>query len=180
MAHCHHPHHHHEAPPCGHHCHGGRVELIGRLCLTCRVTDHHGHVSYYDIEQGKTYVIEAVSATKGRCQFTGKIVDFDTVKGVEKILTPPHVVNIGAIIVDYSTDYEAKLIRIGVENIVKIMPIETIDCIDKDDQCCCKEEYCIDDPFADQYLEKSVQAAEDDYYSKDSGDTMTTDNIATF
>lgn len=130
-------HHHH------HPCPGGRTEIVGRIELNVKYIDHHGHTRYFPLRQGEMYYIEALSQTKGICTFTGKIIDFDTVKGIEKILEPPHMVNVGAIIVDHSTDYDAKIIRIGVENIIKIAPLETPDNIDPVD----KDNYYIENPF---------------------------------
>ena len=134
------------------HPHGGRVSINGQIKLSCRYVDHHGHVSQFDLVQGEMYMIEAISQTKGKCTYACKLVDFDTVKGIEKILTAPHIVSVGALIVDYSTNYEAKLIRIGVENIISIRPMKSLDQVESDDA----ETYFISDPFAENKLNKSV------------------------
>lgn len=150
-----HPHHY---GPC-HPCPGGRVEIMGQIQLNVRYVDHHGHVKYFPIKQGEMYYIEALSSTKGLCTFMGKIVDFDSVKGVERILQPPHTVDVGALIVDYSTDYEAKIIRIGVENITKITPLESVNHIDP----CGRDTFFIDDPFAHQKLDENTAEAEEEF-----------------
>lgn len=151
----HHGQHPHHYGPC-HPCPGGRVGIIGQIELTVRYVDHHGHVRYFPIKQGEMYCIEALSSTKGICTFMGKVVDFDSIKGIERILKPPHSVDVGAIIVDYSTDYEAKIIRIGVENITKITPLESIDHVTP----CGKDTFFIDDPFAQHELDENTAEAE--------------------
>ncbi len=136
---------------------GGRVKLTGQIKLTCNYVDAHGHTRSFDIETGKYYVIEALSQTKGVCTITGKVVDFDSVKGIEKILTAPHIIEIGAIIVDYSTDYQANVVRIGVENILSITPMETVDDTTSTDT---EETYIINDPFSENQLDENTSAAE--------------------
>lgn len=135
---------------------GGKVRINGQIKLTCTYVDHHGHTRNFDIETGKMYLIEAISSTKGLCTFSGKITDFDTVKGIENILTAPHTVSIGAIIVDYSTDYESKVIRIGVENITSIRPMESVE----DVESTTPNTYFIDDPFAENQLSEAISTAE--------------------
>ena len=149
-------------PPCPHPCppppYFGKVGIIGKLVLSVKYIDAHGHTQYFDIVPGETYIIEAVSQVKGRCKFTGRIVDFDTKRGTEQVLTAPHIVDISAIIVDYSDDYEAKVIKVGVDNIISIKPIEKIESACPNEFC--PEEYYIDDPFANQSLEYSISKAE--------------------
>ena len=157
-----HPHHHglHHPVP------GGRTEITGRIELNVRYIDHHGHTKYFTLKQGEMYYIKAISQTKGICTFTGKIIDFDTVKGIEKILEPPHMVKIGAIIVDHSTDYEAKRIRIGVENIIEILPIETPDTIDS----CNKEDYFINNPFIENNTDSEIDSRENTIITEEIND----------
>lgn len=164
-SHPHHPDHRPHCHNCGS-CPGGRIEIVGRLVLTVKYIDHYGHTQYFDIEKGKTYIIEAISQSKGRCTFTGRIIDFDSVKGIEKILTPPNVVDIGAIIVDYSTDYESKQVKIGIDNIVKISPIDDMDCISIPDS---REDFIINDPFADKNLEDATTELECQFFNKNRG-----------
>ena len=147
-----HPHHPH---------HYGKVGIIGRLVLSVKFIDHHGHVQYFDIDPTKTYAIEAISQTKGKCVFAGRIVDFDSAKGIEKIMTPPHIIDIASIVVDYSDDYQAKLIRIGVDNIISIKPIEKIE--DVNPRMFCPDECYIDDPFAQQQVYYNTSQAENLY-----------------
>lgn len=153
------PYHHHDGHHHHHHCPGGRVKIIGNIALNVKTVDHHGHTRYFPIVQGEMYYIEALSPTKGKCTFMGRIVDFDSVKGIENILQPPHVIDIGAIIVDYSTDYKADVIRIGVENIIQIKPMETIDKVDSHG----KDEFFIHDPFSKHKLDQDTAAAEEDF-----------------
>lgn len=143
--------------PCDYHCPPhphGRVKIDGVIQLKCRFVDHHGHTRFFDIVPGQMYEIDAFSASKGMCHFIGKVVDFDSVKGIEKILEAPHAVEVGAIIVDCSDDYEAKLIKIRIENIEKIIPVETIDNINP----MCRNNYIINDPFAQLNQEDSNNA----------------------
>lgn len=140
---------------------GGKVDITGQIKLNCRYIDHHGHTKTFELEQGKMYMIEAISSTKGLVTFAGKIVDFDSVKGIEKILTAPHIISVGAIIVDYSTDYEAKIIRIGVDNIVSIMPMENVDQVESTTP----DTYFVSDPFAENQLDENTSNAE---YNADS------------
>ena len=146
------PHHHHGP------CPGGRVKVTGKIELNVEYIDHHGHTRRFPLKQGEMYYIEALSQTKGVCTFIGKIVDFDTVKGIERILEPPHTVSVGALIVDYSTDYEAKIIRIGLDNIIKITPLETPDQVEST----YKDHYIIDDPFSEKELEDSIEDMKDE------------------
>lgn len=153
------PHHdHHPCHPHDTHYHCGKVGIIGKLVLKVKYIDHHGHTQYFDIVEGETYIIEAISQTKGRCKFAGRIVDFDSSKGVEKILSAPHVIDIGSIIVDYSNDYESKLIRIRVDNLISIKPIENCDYTCPNDYR--PDDHYIKDPFADQILNCSIEKAE--------------------
>ena len=126
-------------PPCPHHhppCpppppprpyYHGKVGIIGRTVLTVRYIDHHGHVQVFDIQDGETYEIKAVSQTRGICTFAGRIIDFECTKGIEKLINKPHEIDVTAIIVDYSDAYESKLLRIGIENIISIKPIRCFD-----------------------------------------------------
>ena len=75
---------------------------------------------------------------------------------LKEFLNLPHSVDVGAIIVDYSTDYEAKIIRIGVENITKITPLESIDHVTPYG----KDTFFIDDPFAQHELDENTAEAE--------------------
>lgn len=135
----HHCHHHHHCPP------RGRVKITGQIVLLVDMIDHHGHIRKVAIEENKKYYIEAVSQTKGRCTFVGKVIDFDAVTGVENILQKPHNVKVGALIVDYSTEYESKVIRINVGNIIAIRPVEPVY---DEDEAYDPEDFIIDDPFA--------------------------------
>ena len=166
--HCHNNHNCHSCtankPPvntCYHPRPGGKVTINGQIKLSCQYVDHHGHTTSFDIIQGNMYMIEAISQTKGLCTFAGKIVDFDTVKGIEKILDAPHIVNVGAIIVDYSTDYDAKIIRIGVDNIISIKPMQSVDQVESTTP----DTYFISDPFAENQLDENTSNAE---YNADS------------
>lgn len=105
----------------------GKVGIIGRTVLTVRYIDHHGHVQVFDIQDGETYEIKAVSQTRGICTFAGRIIDFECTKGIEKLINKPHEIDVTAIIVDYSDAYESKLLRIGIENIISIKPIRCFD-----------------------------------------------------
>lgn len=172
-----HPHHPgHMLPPPPHHpgcCHhGGKVKLLGRLVVTVKFIDSFGHTSLFDIEEGKVYIIKAISSTKGLCKFTGRIVDFDSVKGVEKILDPPHIVSIGSIIVDYSSDYGSNIIKINTENIVEIRPVTSVECCDdiRPGNCC--DEYHVDDPFADKKFDEGIKELQDNYYENNSIDNF--------
>ena len=164
------PHHHHECPPppphpgCCHHY--GKVGIVGKLVLKTKVIDRHGHVKYFDIEEGRTYVIEAISQTKGRCKFTGRIVDFETGKGgTQSVLDPPHEVDISSIIVDYSDNYEAKLIRIGVDNIIDIRPVEKIEDVNPREYR--RDDNFINDPFVGQNLSYSIEQSEKELNDND-------------
>lgn len=165
------PHHHHDCPPPPphhhDHCHHyGKVGIVGKLVLKTKVTDRHGHVKYFDIEEGRTYVIEAISQTKGRCKFTGRIVDFETGKGgTQSVLDPPHEVNVSSIIVDYSDNYEAKLIRIGVDNIIDIRPVEKIEDVNPREYR--REDNFINDPFVGQTLSYAIEQSEKEYDNND-------------
>lgn len=150
------PHIHHHCHPCEP-CPGGRVEIIGRLVLTVKFIDHHGHIEYFDIIPGKTYMIKARSATKGDCDFIGKIVDFDCIKGVESVLEAPHTVDVGAIIVDTSDDYHSKIVRINMKNIIKILPIDNMNCPMKPPDY---DDYFIEDPFSEKKLDDNVKDLE--------------------
>lgn len=105
----------------------GKVGIVGRTVLTVRYIDHHGHVQQFDVHDGETYEIKAISQTKGICTFAGRIIDFECSKGIEKLIDKPHIINVTAIIVDYSDAYESKLLRIGIENIISIKPIRVFD-----------------------------------------------------
>ena len=150
----------HPYPPPPHHPHPhyhGKVGIIGRTVLTVRYIDCHGHVQTFDIHDNETYEIKAVSQTRGVCTFAGRIIDFECSKGIEKLIDKPHMINVTAIIVDYSDAYESKLLRIGIENIVSIKPIKCFDgMMNKEfdylpsSECHhhkCHDEYHIEDPF---------------------------------
>lgn len=154
-------------PPPHHHCHPhyhGKVGIIGRTVLTVRYVDCHGHVQTFDIHENETYEIKAVSQTRGVCTFAARIIDFECSKGIEKLIDKPHMIDVTAIIVDYSDAYESKLLRIGIENIISIKPVKCFDGMIPDfvPQCPepvspphhCEynpsgyEEYVINDPFS--------------------------------
>lgn len=154
-------------PPCRPEpCYHGKVGIVGRTVLTVRYVDHHGHVQQFDIHEGETYEIKAISQTKGVCTFAGRIIDFECNKGIEKLINKPHMINVSAIIVDYSDAYESKLLRIGIENIISIKPIRCFDGVPGfvpetpepispppcPDHCrpTGYEEYVINDPFANE------------------------------
>lgn len=101
----------------------GRVSVVGHTVLTVKYVDNHGHYQTFDIRDGETYEITAISSTRGVCTFAGRIVDFECNKGIEKLLDKPHEIAISALIVDYSDAYESKLLRIYINNIVGINPI---------------------------------------------------------
>jgi len=101
----------------------GKVSIVGRTVLTVRHTDCHGHVEEFDIKENATYEIKAASQTRGVVTFSGRVVDFECAAGIEKLVDKPHIVNVTAIIVDYSDNYESKLIRIGIDNIISMRPI---------------------------------------------------------
>lgn len=137
----------------------GKVNIIGRTVLTVRFVDCHGHVQSFDIHEGETYEIKAVSQSRGVCTFSGRIIDFECTKGIEKLIDKPHVIDVSAIIVDYSDAYESKLLRIGIDNIISLRPIT---CFDGLEHCDfdylppsppppkpphCRDEYNIHDPF---------------------------------
>lgn len=152
----------HKPGPCYH----GKVGIIGRTVLSVRYVDCHGHVQQFDVHDGETYEIKAISQTKGICKFAGRIVDFECATGIEKLIDKPHIINVTAIIVDYSDAYESKLIRIGIENIISIKPIRVFDgvfpdfvppqspepiappCHDYDCYPAVPDEYVINDPFS--------------------------------
>lgn len=101
----------------------GKVSIVGRTVLTVRYVDCHGHVESFDIEQNKTYDIKAASQTRGVVTFAGRVIDFECAAGIEKLVNAPHEINVTAIIVDYSDNYQSKLIRIGIDNIISMKPI---------------------------------------------------------
>lgn len=142
----------------------GKVSIIGRTVLSVRYVDCHGHVQTFDIRENETYEIKAVSQTKGICTFAARVIDFECSKGIEKLIDKPHIINVTAIIVDYSDAYESKLMRIGIDNIISIKPVNCFDGIvpseeydylpppmipDEIKPCGCPEEYNIYDPFID-------------------------------
>lgn len=149
------PHH----PPHPHY--HGKVGIVGRTVLSVKYIDCHGHVQIFDIHDGETYEIKAVSQTKGICTFAGRIIDFECSKGIEKLIDKPHMINVTAIIVDYSDAYESKVLRIGIDNIISIKPVHCFDdmrdiippqCIEPISPPPCHhhtgyEEYVINDPF---------------------------------
>ena len=154
-----HPHHH-----CHPHYHG-KVGIVGRTVLSVRYVDCHGHVQTFDIHENETYEIKAVSQTRGVCTFAARIIDFECSKGIEKLIDKPHMIDVTAIIVDYSDAYESKLLRIGIENIISIKPVKCFDGMIPDfvppqcpepvsppHHCECNpsgyEEYVINDPFS--------------------------------
>lgn len=120
----------HPCPPCPPppkpHYHG-KVSVVGRTVLTVKYIDCHGHYQTFDIRDGETYEIKAVSSTRGICTFAGRIVDFECNKGIEKLIDKPHEITISALIVDYSDAYESKLLRLYVNNIISIKPIVYFD-----------------------------------------------------
>lgn len=152
------PHPHPCPPPCPPpkpHYHG-KVSVVGRTVLTVKYVDRHGHYQTFDIRDGETYEITAVSSTRGICTFAGRIVDFECNKGIEKLLDKPHEITISALIVDYSDAYESKLLRIYINNIIGIKPIRCFEdntCIGHyHHECNCDDESCcpqipIIDPF---------------------------------
>jgi hypothetical protein len=105
----------------------GKVSVTGRTVLTVKYLDRHNYYQTFDIRDGETYEITAVSSTRGICKFAGRIVDFECNKGIEKLLDKPHEITISALIVDYSDAYESKLIRMYTNNIVSIKPIKCFD-----------------------------------------------------
>lgn len=132
-------------PPVPHY--HGKVSVVGRTVLTVKYVDHHGHYQTFDIRDGETYEIKAVSSTRGICTFAGRIVDFECNKGIEKLIDKPHEITISALIVDYSDAYESKLLRLFVNNIISIKPIicfdgrmdyptHDCDCHDRDPRPC--------------------------------------------
>ena len=170
------PNHHHDHFHKHHHAYGpcpsGRIDIIGKLVLQIKYVNIHGHVQYFDIEPGRSYLIEARSAKKGKCSFIGKIIDFDSVKGVEDILEAPHQVDVGALIVDTSSDYESAVYRINVKNIIKIVPVDSINhCHNHLDY----SNYFIQDPFAEKKLEDQIKADEEENNNTDPGSDETTD-----
>ena len=123
------PPHPHPCPP-HHHCHPhyhGKVGIVGRTVLSVRYVDCHGHVQTFDLHENETYEIKAVSQTRGVCTFAARIIDFECSKGIEKLIDKPHMIDVTAIIVDYSDAYESKLLRIGIENIISIKPVRLFD-----------------------------------------------------
>lgn len=122
------PPHPHPCPPCSPKPHyHGKVSVVGRTVLTVKYVDRHGHYQTFDIRDGETYEITAVSSTRGICTFAGRVIDFECNKGIEKLLDKPHEIQISALIVDYSDAYESKLLRIYVNNIIGIKPIRCFD-----------------------------------------------------
>ena len=134
------PHPHPCPPPPPHPHYHGKVSVVGRTVLTVKYVDRHGHYQTFDIKDGETYEITAVSETRGICTFAGRIVDFECNKGIEKLLDKPHEITISALIVDYSDAYESKLLRIYVNNIIGIKPIKCFD--GKMDYPVCDDEPC--------------------------------------
>lgn len=123
-------------PPCYHHNHQkyqckpnyhGKINIIGRTVLTVKYINKHGHYQTFDIKDGETYEITAISPTKGICTFTGRIVDFECNKGIEKLIDKPHEITVSALIIDYSNAYESKLLRLYINNIIGIKPIKCFD-----------------------------------------------------
>ena len=136
------PHPHPCPPPPPHPHYHGKVSVIGRTVLTVKYVDHHGHYQTFDIRDGETYEITAVSSTRGICTFAGRIVDFECNKGIEKLLDKPHEISISALIVDYSDAYESKLLRIYINNIISIKPIRCFDGeMNYPTKDCCPEEH---------------------------------------
>lgn len=146
------PHHCHDFKP----CFDDRVDIVGKLTLSIKCTNHCGHVSYLNIIPGKTYLIEARSKIKGKCTFIGKIIDFDSYNGTESILEPPHEIDINSIVVDCSDDYDAKIIRINVKNLINIVPVDSID----NQTCMDFENYFIEDPFSQKKLDDNTKEDE--------------------
>lgn len=136
--HCPEPPHHPHCPPCQPQPHyHGRVSIIGRTVLTVKFTDCHGHIQNFDIVEGETYEIKAISQNQGICTFAARIVDFESSKGIDKLINKPHIINVTAIIVDYSDAYESKLMRIGINNIVSIRPVRCFDGAIDNNPCDC-------------------------------------------
>lgn len=119
---------HHPQPPCqpqpSYH---GKVSIVGKTVLTVQYTNCHGHVQNFDIIDGETYEIKAISQSRGVCTFAARIVDFECSKGIDKLINKPHIINVTAIIVDYSDAYESKLMRIGINNIISLKPVRCFD-----------------------------------------------------
>lgn len=133
-------------PPPKPHYHG-KVSVVGRTVLTIKYVDRHGHYQTFDVKDGETYEFTAVSSTRGICTFTGRIVDFECSKGIEKLLDKPHEILISALIVDYSDAYESKLMRLYINNIIGIKPIRCFE-----DDCCTHHSHheCDDEPCCPQ------------------------------
>ncbi len=146
----------------------GRVKIDGSIRLSTTYTDHHGHVQKFDIVPGVSYEIDAFSNTRGICHFVGKIVDFETVEGVQEILKAPHCISISAIIIDASDMYESKLLRIRVENIERMLPILGPEHMTPTQQ----SNVCIEDPFILREIDEFV----DLHDVGDPVDGTTTDN----
>jgi hypothetical protein len=146
----------------------GRVKIDGSIRLSTTYTDHHGHVQRFDIVPGVSYEIDAFSNTRGICHFVGKIVDFETVEGVQEILKAPHCISISAIIIDASDMYESKLLRIRVENIERMLPILGPEHMTPTQQ----GNVCIEDPFILREIDEFV----DLHDVGDPVDGTTTDN----
>lgn len=130
----------------------GRVKIDGTIRLGVTYTDHHGHVQRFDIIPGVTYEIDAFSNTRGICHFVGKVVDFETVEGVQDILKAPHCISISSIIVDASDMYDSKLLRIRIENIERMLPILGPDQMSPVQQ----SNVCIEDPFVLREVDEFV------------------------
>lgn len=130
----------------------GRVKIDGTIRLSTTYTDHHGHVQKFDIIPGVSYEIDAFSNTRGICHFVGKIVDFETVEGVQEILKAPHRITISSIIVDTSDIYESRLLRIRIENIERMLPILGPEQLTPVQQ----SNVCIEDPFVQREVDEFV------------------------
>ena len=146
----------------------GRVKIDGSIRLSTTYTDHHGHVQRFDIIPGVSYEVDAFSNTRGICHFVGKIVDFETVEGVQEILKAPHCISISAIILDASDMYESKILRIRVENIERMLPILGPEHMTPTQQ----SNVCIEDPFILREIDEFV----DLHDVGDPVDGTTTDN----
>ena len=105
----------------------GKVSVVGRTVLTVKYLDVHGHYQTFDIADGETYEFTAISATKGICKFAAKVKDFESNKGLDKLLNAPHEITVDALILDASDAYESKLLRVYIANIVGIKPIRVFD-----------------------------------------------------
>lgn len=103
----------------------GSVVMKGVVILFVTYTDAAGTKKEFNIIPGQTYVVKALSATKGVCTFTGKIVDYNFSTGIDKLINSPHeAVSIDSIIMDCSGCYDSNLIQIPLNKMISIMTPE--------------------------------------------------------